>query len=417
MNPSSGGPPVRFSPVQAGERIETLDVLRGFALLWIFLFNVFVFSGYEFLSDAQVHAFATFPVDATVKFLRHLFIENKDFSLFSFMFGVGFGIMARRARRASRSVAPLFLRRQAILLGIGLAHAILLWGGDILVIYAVLGLFLLPFLQRSDKTVLISAATIYLLPIPLYALSLLVKVPAPYTVIAKLTGEPNLYGIWMNGFASADYGQVVHANVAFLVFWWAMFVVNLYWPDVLGMFLLGLYVGRSRWLERIEADPGLLPGRLVVWAGGLGIAGNIVFAILTYEGVYYPPSGAGMVLTVVQYLTVPLLCFFYMAGLTWLFQRERWRRVLRPLAAVGRMTLTNYLMESVICMFIFYGVGLGLFAEVGAALAVGIGVIVFLGQVLFSLWWWSAGFAYGPAEWLWRLMSYGVRLPLRSRSA
>jgi uncharacterized protein len=403
-------------PIVAGERLETLDGLRGFALLWIFTFNVFVFSGYEFLSDEAARALATYPLDQTLKFLRHLFIENKDFALFSFLFGIGFGLLARRAESTGGSVMPRFLRRQGVLLAIGLVHATLLWSGDILVLYAILGLFLLPFLRSSPRTILIAAASIYLLPIPLYAVSIAVQPPEVYSVAVAWTGEPNLYGIWMESFANGDYLQMVKGNLAFLSYWWTMFTLNLYWPDVIGMFLFGLFVGRTRLIERIEADPSLLPGKWILWAGVGGVAGNVVFAVLTYRGVYYPPAAAGMVLTVVQYTTVPLLSFFYMAGLTWLFQRPAWRGRLQPLVAIGRMTLTNYLMQSLLCILIFYGVGLGLFGKVGAALAVAVAWVIYFLQVLFSRWWWSRGFAFGPVEWLWRRLSYGGPLPIRARS-
>jgi uncharacterized protein len=400
-------------PVADGERLATLDALRGFALLWILTFNVFIFSGYEFLSDKEARAIPTYALDTAVRFLRHVFIENKDFALFAFIFGIGFGLMAGRAEQAGRSVVPRFLRRQAVLLAFGLAHGILLWGGDILVIYAVLGLVLLPFLRRSPRTILISAIAIYLLPIPLYALSLVVKPPSPYHVAAALTGHKDLFVIWMDGFAKGGYPQVVKGNLAFLSFWWSMFTFNLYWPDVIGMFLFGLFVGRTRLIQRVEADPALLPGRWIAWAGIVALPGNVVFAVLTDRHVYYPPSAAGMVLTLVQYATVPLLCFFYMAGLAWLFQRPAWRRRLQPLVAVGRMTLTNYLMQSLLCIFIFYGMGLGLFGRVGAAVAVAVAWIIFPLQVLWSRWWWSRGFELGPVEWLWRRLTYGGTVALR----
>lgn len=400
-------------PVAGADRIAVLDVLRGFALLWIFTFNVFIFCGYEFMSDTKAQALSTFQIDTTVKFLRHLFIENKDFSLFSFLFGIGFGLMTQRTAAAERSVIPHFLRRQGVLLAFGLVHAILLWGGDILIIYALLGLLLIPFLKASPRVLLVSAVVVYLLPIPLYALSIAIQPPAPFTIAAEWTGQPNLFGIWMKAFATGDYVQVVKGNLAFLAFWWTMFTFNLYWPDVLGMFLIGLYVVRARWLERIEKDPSLLPGKLVVWAGALGICGNIVFAILTYRGDYYPPSSTGMILTLVQYTTVPMLCFFYMVGLTWLFLRPGWQTRLEPLAAVGRMTLTNYLLQSLICIFVFYGIGFGLFGKVGATYAVLIAWAIFGLQIVFSRWWWSRDYLFGPAEWLWRRLTYGGQIPLR----
>ncbi|MEM8932133.1 MAG: alpha/beta fold hydrolase, partial [Acidobacteriota bacterium] len=400
-------------PVASGQRIETLDVLRGFALLWIFVFNVFVFSGYEFFSDEDAKALTTYPADVTVKFLRHVFIENKDFSLFSFLFGIGFGLMARRAQAGGTSIVPRFLKRQAVLLGIGAFHGVLLWGGDILMLYAVLGLVMLPFLKRSNRTILTFGAIFYWLPVPLYALSMVVSIPPPWEFAASWTGEPNLFGIWLDGFANGDYPGVVKGNVAFLAFWWSMFTVNFYWPDVLGMFLFGLFVGRSRLLERIEADPSILRGSWLAWAGVIGIAGNVVFAILTMRGAYYPPSMQGMTLTLVQYATVPLLCFFYMAGLTWLFQKPAWQPRLRPFAWIGRMTLTCYLMQSLICIVVFYGIGGGLFGEVGSTIAVGVALVVYGLQVVFSRWWWSQGYDFGPVEWIWRCLTYG-RVPIRA---
>jgi uncharacterized protein len=394
-------------PVAAGERIETLDVLRGFALLWIFTFNVFIFSGYDFLAPEQQRALATYPLDKTVSFLRTVLIQNKGLGIFSFLFGLGLGLIASRAEQAGRAVVPLILRRQAVLLAIGLAHAILLWGGDILVPYALVGLLLLPLFRTSPRTLLTAAVVVYLLPIPLYALSIALNPPDPYTAAVAWTGESNLYGIWSNGFTKGDYAQVVQGNLAFLAMWWTMFVLNLYWPDVLGMFLLGLFVHRIRLIERIEADPSLLRGKWIVSAGIVGVAGNVVVAILTARGAYYPYSTAGLVLTVVQYTTVPLLCFFYVAGLTWLFQRPAWRQRLKPLVAAGRMTLTNYLLQSLFCILIFYGIGLGLFGKIGAALVVAVAWMIYLLELLFSRWWWSRGFAFGPVEWLWRRLSYG----------
>ncbi len=394
-------------PVAASERIETLDVLRGFALLWIFGFNVFIFSGYDFLSPEQARALPTYPLDKAVSFLRTVLIQNKGLGIFSFLFGLGLGLIASRAEQAGRAVVPLILRRQGVLLAIGLAHAILLWGGDILVPYALVGLILLPLLRTSPRVLLTAAVVVYLLPIPLYALSIVLNPPDPYTAAVAWTGEPNLYGIWSKGFTQGDYADVVQGNLAFVAMWWTMFVLNLYWPDVLGMFLLGLFAHRIRLLERVEADPSLLRGKWILWAGIVGVAGNVVVAILTSRGVYYPFSKGGLVLTAVQYTTVPLLCFFYVAGLTWLFQRPVWQRRLKPLVAVGRMTLTNYLLQSLLCILVFYNIGLGLFGKVGAALVVAIAGGIYVLELLFSRLWWSRGFAFGPVEWLWRRLSYG----------
>ncbi|MEM9554863.1 MAG: DUF418 domain-containing protein [Acidobacteriota bacterium] len=410
----SRGHDAAVGPVAAGERIEVLDALRGFALLLIFTFNVFIYSGSDFLG-ARAAELSTYGLDEIVRFLRRMLVENKGLSLFSLMFGLGFGIMARRAAVRGVAFVPLFLRRQAILLLLGLAHGILLWGGDILVVYAVLSLLIVPFHRASPRVIAIVAVLVYLLPIPLYAASLSLDPPPPHAfqLAAEWTGEPNLFGLWMNGWAGDDVVGLIKGNLAFLVFWWTMVVANLYWPDILGMFLIGVFIVRSGWLDRLATEPKALSGRWILGAGVLGLGGNFAFARGMQSDVYYPPSVAGLWMTVVQYLTVPMLCFFYAAGLVWLYHHGA-ARVLRAVADVGRMTLSLYVAQSLLCLVVFYGVGLGYFLKVGAAVAVAIALALYGLEMLFARWWWSRGFAFGPLEWIWRQATYGRRLPLRA---
>lgn len=411
----SDSAPGQPAPVKPGERIETLDMLRGFALLLIPIANVVVFSGCIYMSSEQAQELWTASADRVVEFLRLVFVENKGLSLFSLLFGVGFGLQLRRARKRGTDLIPRYLRRLSILLVIGLAHSFLLWGGDILVPYAVLGFVLTLFYRASDRAILGWAIGVYLLPIPLYGAMMLLGMPEPYSVASGLVGDPALFSKWMQGFSSGGLLGVIQGNAAFLVMWWAMFAVNLFWPDVLGLFLLGLYIGRWRLFRRIEHEgerPPFLQPKWIWGAGLVGVAGNVAFAVFSLQGVYYPPSWLGWLQTTVQYLTTPFLLFFFVGGMALLFQRPAWQKRLRVLAAVGRMSLTNYILQSLLFVLIFYDVGFGLFMQVGYAVAVGIGGAVYLLQIGFSRWW-VARFRYGPVEWLWRRLTYGTPIPLR----
>jgi uncharacterized protein len=180
-------------------------------------------------------------------------------------------------------------------------------------------------------------------------------------------------------------------------------------PMVFARFLFGLYVGRKGWASR-TAD--LVPRlrRLLPWAAALGVVGNGV--LLVNEGEldsYWTHLGA-----VVEEAGILALAFTYLATLVLLFHRgPQWRVRLGRLAPVGRMALTNYLTHSVLYLLLFSGVGLGLYGEVGPALCVVFSIVIFAAQIVISRWWLSR-YRFGPAEWLWRTLTYGELQPMRA---
>lgn len=153
------------SPVQSTERAPTLDVMRGLALLGIFLNNIYAFSGYGFLEETDKQKFLTFQVDRIADFLQTTLVEGKFYSLFSLLFGIGFSIYLTRGEQEGKSMLRLFYRRLGILFLMGAVHLFLLWEGDILLLYAVLGFFLLLFRNCADKSLLLWAAALILSPI------------------------------------------------------------------------------------------------------------------------------------------------------------------------------------------------------------------------------------------------------------
>ncbi len=153
------------TPVQQQERAQILDVLRGIAILGIFLNNIFGFTGYGFLTPEVKHAFSTYGADSIISFLQHTFIEGKFYSLFSLLFGIGFSIIFMRNEQKGVNALKIFHRRLFVLLLFGALHIFLLWEGDILLLYAFIGFILPLFRKCSDRALLIWAAALILSPI------------------------------------------------------------------------------------------------------------------------------------------------------------------------------------------------------------------------------------------------------------
>jgi uncharacterized protein len=175
-------------------------------------------------------------------------------------------------------------------------------------------------------------------------------------------------------------------------------------PIAFAMFLLGLAIGRARIVWSLSTS---LPSirRLGVWAAGIGVLANLAFVTME-DGAWKAPVPAADWLSGVGFVIGgPSLMLAYAAGLIVLLQRPVWRGRLAPLAAAGRMPLTNYLMQSVICTTIFYGYGLGLFGRIGVAAGLALSLAIFAAQVVLSVWWFRR-FEFGALEWVWRRLAY-----------
>lgn len=182
-------------------------------------------------------------------------------------------------------------------------------------------------------------------------------------------------------------------------------------PHVFAMFLLGLYVGRLGVFE----DPlayRKLSHRATRWGVGVGLLGNLGFVLAAELSDSDVPSAMGLVTTVCFVFGATALCVGYASTLVLLTQRKGWGTRLAPLGAVGRMALSNYLLQSVIATTLFYSYGLGLYGKVGPAVGAVLAAVIFVIQVALSVWW-ARRFRFGPVEWLWRSLTYGKRQPMR----
>jgi len=407
-----------LTPVAADERIETLDVLRGLALFGILTVNMAGFSWpveHMMMRPPFWETRTDVIADWTVRF----FAEGKFYPLFAFLFGLGAAIQMERAESHGTKFTGRFCRRLLVLLGIGVAHALLLWEGDILVWYALCGFPLLAFRRRKHKTLLIWAAICLLIPALLIMLlwALLVGssfVPEIARGIQKnLVEDPEtsarLVEETIRVFALGNYGEIFVERFHNLLFIWLVGVF--YMPTFFAMFLLGLYSGKRRIFQNIAANAVLIR-RVFVWGLAIGLPANLVHAVGMSVSDLSDVRFVWLISEAFVAVGGPMQSLSYAAAIPLMLQGVRWKTWLHKIAPAGRMALSNYLLQSLVCTTIFYGYGLGLFGSVGRAPGLGLVVVIYLAQVAFSGWWLKR-FRFGPAEWLWRTLTYGKHQPMR----
>lgn len=400
-----------LSPVAHSERIEILDVLRGLAVCGILIGNMQWFSGYGMMPAEMA---AQRPLtDQITHFLIHFLIEGKFYSIFSFLFGFGFAMQMSRAEDRGDTKATLFKRRLFWLLIIGFLHAFLLWAGDILSVYALTGFVLILFRYKSDRSLV--KWIIWLLAIPVISYAILFALFAAFAPpeVSAAIGQAQIdgYNRAVSTVAASSYWEIVTGyNKDYVVGRWMGLIFGMRFPKVLAMFLLGLYTYRLGVFQNRTTES--LNRKVLIWGFLLGISGNLIFAILAGNESPAPPSVAGLIGVLGYAFGVPALALFVIALVSALFQKDQWKSALSVFAPVGRMALTNYLLQTAICVTIFYGYGFGLFGRFGAFHATLIAIGIFAFQVLASSVW-LRYFEFGPMEWIWRQLTYSKRISLR----
>jgi uncharacterized protein len=403
-------------PVDAAERIQVVDILRGFALLGILLVNMQFFKSSPFAAQFADQQVWTSGIDQTATVFIRFFAEGKFYTMFSLLFGFGFAVQMLRAEARGDRFGPRYTRRLLVLLVIGILHGVLLWYGDILKSYALIGFLLLLFRNSASKTLLIWSAlcllSVVVLGTGFLALSMLANTVFPTTQAADPTTKffSGLAERATYAYSSGSFGEVMQQRLIDNAISIASAIFSV--PSILAMFLLGLYAGRRQLFSNVAMHK-LLIRRVMIWGLVLGLSLNAAYVAATELSDPAQMSGMNTVALIAQTLGGPALCLGYVAAITLLVQRSSWQQRLAPLAAVGRMALTNYLLQSLICTTIFYSYGLGLFGQVGPAAGVLLSVAIYTLQIALSRWW-LRRFRFGPMEWLWRSLTYRRRQPLRT---
>ena len=401
-----------ISPVKTSERFIILDALRGFALLGICMANFPEFSLYTFLSPEAAASMPTAVQDKITRYLLYIFVDGKFYTLFSLLFGIGFSIIIRNAERKGVNGFRIFYRRMGMLMLFGLLHLMFIWSGDILLLYALLGMLLPLFRQMPDKKLLGWALFFLILPIGVDLVCEITRTNLALPFIRLQETYCAEYGINGTNFAywlhdAEDYGTVFQFLVQGACVRMQEFIIGNRYFKVLGLFLVGFYIGRNRIYADLEGRKNLL---VKVCRLGLiiGLPCSLLYAWSSMGG--HPLSDT--LHSLFYFISVYPLGFAYAAGLCLLYLRVKSLSIWKWLAAPGRMALTNYIGQSVIGMFLFYGIGLGWGSTIGLLQTEVIVLAVFLFQMLFSRLWLS-GFKFGPLEWIWRMLTYGKWLAIR----
>ncbi len=407
-----------LSPTRPRERIETIDVLRGFALFGVLLVNIWDY-GAE-LRPGELEFLERWPELANVAAVRAMEFcaEGKFFRLFSFLFGLGLAMQMERAESRGIAFVPLYSRRLAVLLLIGLAHS-LIWYGDILHYYAALG-FLVLLVRHWPSPAVLTLAAFCLLAYPLD--TIINRGVTELDRAERQTKHSVLEGEVRQETAHVEQrverAQVLsQGSFSEITAYNAQRFVREHasWGDyssLLGeeyvMFLLGLLVGRRRIFHDIPGHTGSIR-RIMSWGLVIGLAGMGASLLPAW---LLPDSDLQQILAPLPWaIGAPALTLFYATGLTLVAQQPGWKRRLSPLAAVGRLALSNYLLQTVACVLIFYGYGMALSQRISPAMGIVLTFVIFAVQARLSVWW-LGRFRFGPAEWLWRTLTYGRAQPM-----
>jgi uncharacterized protein len=352
------------------DRIEWLDAIRGVALFGVLIVNLVD----EFRISIFQQFFSAASADRRVEIAIYFVLQGKALALFSLLFGVGLAIQFERLSASGRPRYWL-ARRLGALLGFGLVHLLFIWNGDILTEYAVAGLLLLPVLRLGNPALLFAACGFF---------ALFIVGPEPFQDEAAMRAHVALANqVYPNG----GFAEVLRFSWSELPLIGALHAWA--FPQTLALQLSGIVLWRAGVLRH--------PERFGDETAIAAIVGIIAGAALTLHDAA---------------LAEIVLAFGYGAALMRLAQQPFGRRILAHFAPLGRMAFTNYLMQSLIFAFVFFGWGLGQFGRMSAPAALVLGVSLYVAQIFFSKWW-LRRYRFGPLEWLWRTLMYGAAQRMR----
>ncbi len=409
LNPTSVSPQ---------ERIEILDIIRGFALFGVLLVNMSFFKSL-LATPPKSPLESTAVLDQLAAWLILLLAEGKFFVIFSFLFGLGFYIFMERTEMKGLDIARLYKRRLWGLLIIGVVHLIFIWSGDILFAYSIAGFFLLLFRKRKDATlrkwivILLSfaaIATFFIYLLGVFATKLAGEDAMLFHLKEMaLTLQTGTYAEILASRFSNEVLAILLISTPFIV------------VAVLPLFLMGFYAGKKQVFRRtFRRTTELLSSFQKVRNTSFlaGVFMSLLFIVLEIVN-HGSSSGYGSspwllpaLSEVLKYFTGIVLGTFYVSSLVLLYTKDTGRKIIQPLAYVGKMALTNYLMQSIICVLIFYGFGLGMFGQLTPFEGLLLAITIFAGQIIFSSLWLKR-YAFGPFEWVWRMFTYKRRFAIK----
>ena len=397
-------------PTAERDRLPLLDAVRGTALGGILLANLTSFFGADMLTAAARAAQPAAALGQAVLFAVDWLVEGKFYSVFSMLFGIGFALQAARARSRGDDIGPFFRRRMAVLVLIGLTHMYLLWAGDILLLYGVMGL-VLPWLWRGPlPTRLAAMAALFTVPFATHVMVWLsdgaLDPRAPFAAVGATLREA--FGIasrtTLDLFARGSSLDYWAWNTAYAVVRPGTYLQSGRPAKVLALFLLGAWLA-STVLPRLAGSRRLL--WRTAWLGGtVGLLASAVYAAIKAEArSTFELSGVGLVQTAAYTLGTTPLALAYMAVATLAWQQTAWQARLAWFVPLGRMALSVYLTQTLVQLLLFSSHGARLAGRLPIALLPVVALAILVTQQRVCVWW-LARHEQGPVEWLWRRAVY-----------
>jgi uncharacterized protein len=381
-------------PVPVGERIASLDVLRGISILGIFLVNIFDFK--EPLASAGTILTSKDPLNYWLEAFVAVFIQGSFYPLFSFLFGTGAYIFFERSVQKGVSFSYYFSRRLLILLVFGILHIVFVWHGDILLTYSVIGFLLFFFIKRKELTLLIWGAGLYVPVLFIAMISLLtLALPAEELIYEDPASTQEKIAVYQGG----SFLEITQLRISE---WLVNNASGLFFYTFLifPFMLLGIYTYKRGWFKND-------------WTSGAKKEITMVMICAFFIGlpIKLLPVLAG---THVAWMTVHNLVgapiftlFFISATLLLLHGKEQPTKGWQLFVPAGKMSITCYLAQTLFCSILFYGYGIGLYGVLSTVQLILLVLFFYIVQTAVCHLWLKK-FRYGPVEWIWRKLTYGT---------
>lgn len=393
-----------FSSTNPNERIEQIDILRGFALFGVLVVNALGYNSSFFDFGGFYSAFTDSLNSSVYNFITN-YGADKFIGLFSFLFGVGFSIMYLKNKHSEMHFAMFYLRRLLILMTFGIIHILFFWAGDILFTYSLIGIILLLSRKLPSKLLLFISVFTYFFPIIYIALN--VSYPALPDALSSTSSitMPEVLNIYSNGTYLEVFKLRLHEYFSFRY-------INLiyYVPKIISLFLFGYLFHKHNFFEKVNRSKNSYFVVSLVFLL-LGIVLNTYTSVIANSIVdtNTSPYSTTIYMLIFEITNVVLILSYILIILT-LTKTKFFSSILNPLKYIGRMSLTNYLLYSIIFTTIMYSYGFGKFGSFEPWQLLIFSVLVFAIQIVLCKIW-LQHFQFGPFEWLWRKLSYFKRQP------
>ncbi|WP_286232692.1 DUF418 domain-containing protein [Thalassotalea sediminis] len=392
-----------YSPTQASERLVAIDLIRGVALLGILIMNIQAFSMiFSAYSNPTTYGDLS-GINYYVYYFSHIFANQKFMTIFSLLFGCSIVLMAENIAKKGGNATKIHYKRMFILAIVGIAHAYLLWFGDILFPYAIAGV--LAYLARNLTVkslvlqgffwVAISALLMWLvgMSLPHWEASELEMINAIWSPNAEQIAQDlaNNRASWLGQMETRHLmASKMHTNIIFYI------------PRILGLMLVGMALYKMDFFGKRFSTKSL------VTFGVISLLISVIAIVVEVEQNFAQQWAVELMFFGVQYnyWASILMALSYMSLLMAFSRMNVFTGFTRNVANVGKMALTNYLLHTLICCFIFYGWGLGLYGSLERIEQIAVVVVVWIFQLVFSTYWMNR-FKFGPFEWIMRLLTYG----------